>query len=164
MNKIIKAFKPIVIWVSILIFAFPTSVVANEAISPEAEEHILSNLSRANIPCAAVAVIQDGETSYIFKNSTYDTLFQIGSVAKSFTGFGILLLEDMGLLSIYDPVNMHLPWFKASYNGQPVPYLAIYHLLQNASGITNDERLFPMARATETTEEFITRLSLGFKL
>ena len=76
----------------------------------------------------------------------------------------MLLLEDMGLLSVYDPVNQHLPWFKASYNGMQVPNLAIYHLLQNASGITNDERLFPMAAATETRSEFISRLSLGFEL
>ena len=99
----------ILLMLTLLFAAIPLVVSANPIISSEAEEHILNELRRANIPNAAVAVIEGGETSYILKDSTYDTLFQIGSVAKSFTGFGVLLLEDMGLLSVNEPVNQHLP-------------------------------------------------------
>ncbi|MCL2621292.1 MAG: serine hydrolase, partial [Defluviitaleaceae bacterium] len=131
----------------VLILALPITTFAQTIISNEAEEHILSELRRANIPNAAVAVMQNGETSYIFKDSTQDTLFQIGSVTKSFTGFGVLLLEDMGLLSVSDPVNRHLPWFDVRYNDIPVT-VTIYNLLQHRSGLTSDERLFPMAKVT----------------
>jgi len=41
-----------------------------------------------SIPNAAIAVIQNDEALYIFKDSSHDTLFQIGLLAKSFTGFG----------------------------------------------------------------------------
>jgi CubicO group peptidase (beta-lactamase class C family) len=63
----------------------------------------------------------------------------------------------MGLLSITDPINMHLPWFEAHYNGAAVPHadMRIYNLLQHTSGFTHDERRFPSAQI-ETADEFIS--------
>jgi len=143
-----------------LICALPIAAFAQTGVSSEAQEHILSQLRRACIPNAAVAVIQGGETSYILKDSERDTLFQIGSVAKSFTAFGVLLLEDMGLLSVSDPVNRHLPWFEARYRGVPVPHedITIYNLLHNTSGITSDERRFPSIWLG-TQDEFVAELA-----
>ncbi|MCL2621228.1 MAG: serine hydrolase, partial [Defluviitaleaceae bacterium] len=150
---------------TLLFTAIPLVVSANPIISSEAEEHILNELRRANIPNAAVAVIQGGETSYILKDSTHETLFQIGSVAKSFTGFGVLLLEDMGLLSVNDPVNQHLPWFEVRYDNLPVPHedITIYNLLQHTSGFTSDERRFPSTVDEITKDEMITQL-MGIEL
>ena len=143
-----------------LMGALSTTAFASPAINREAEEHILNELRRARIPNAAVAVIQDGETSYIFQDSTYDMLFEIGSVTKSFTGFGVLFLEDMGLLSVNDPVNEHLSWFEVNYNGMPVPHedITIYNLLHHTSGFTGDERRFPPTSEVMTTDEFIAQL------
>jgi len=154
--------KGFVIFIAIflLLTTFPTTAFAAQKISNEAEEHILDQLRRARIPNAAVAVIQDGQTSYIFRDSTHETLFQIGSISKSFTGFGVMLLEDMGLLSVYDPVNQHLPWFEVRYNGEPVPPgdITIYNLLQHTSGLTSDERRFPSS-FIETADEFIAQFT-----
>jgi len=143
----------------------PVFAVAQAAVSNEAEEHILSELNRANIPNAAVAIIQGGETTYILKDSEHDTIFQIGSVAKSFTGFGVLLLEDMGFLSVSDPVNQHLPWFEVRYNSKPVPHddITIYNLLQHTSGFTSDEMRFPSTVQELSTDELIERL-IGIEL
>ena len=142
----------------IFILAIPLTASAS-VLDNELEEHIRNELNRANFPNSAVAVIQDGETTFILDNSEYDTLYQIGSLAKSFTGFGVLLLEDMGLLSVTDPVNQHLPWFEVRYNNAPVPYedITIYNLLHNTSGITSDERHFPSV-TLESAEEFIEQL------
>ena len=52
----------------------PTAAFAS-GVSSEAEEHILNGLSRARFPNAAVAIIQDYETSFIFKDSAQDMLF-----------------------------------------------------------------------------------------
>jgi len=141
------------------------SLTALAATSNEAEEHILNELRRARIPNAAIAVIQDGETSYILKDSEHDTLFAIASVTKPFTAFGVLLLEDMGLLSIHDPVNQHLSWFEVSYNGLPVPHedITIHNLITHTSGIAQNEDRFPRATPTETSEEFTARL-IGMEL
>ena len=150
-----------------LLPVLPTVVYAsaNSAISNEAQEHILSQIRRARIPNAAIAVIQDGETSFILQDTTYDALYNIASVSKSFTGFAVLLLEDMGLLSVSDPVNRHLPWFGVYYNGVPVPHedITIYNLLHHTSGISSNENRFPRAAVTETTNEFISRL-MGMEL
>jgi len=174
MNKIIQKRKgkqpkrkplSIMLLLTLLLTAIPTGAAAASVISSEAEEHILNELGRANIPNAAVAVIQNGETSYIFKDSTHDTLFQIGSVAKSFTGFGVLLLEDMGLISVSDPVNQHLPWFEVRYNGASVPHqdITIYNLLHHTSGFTSDERRFPPSFSGITADGFKEHL-MGIEL
>jgi len=148
-----------------LVLMFQTSVLAQGVVNHEIEEHIISQLQRANIPNAAVAVIHDGETSYILKDSNYDMLFGIGSVAKPFTAFGVLVLEEMGLLSVSDPINMHLPWFEARYNGALVPHgdMRVYNLLQHTSGFTHDDRRFPNFRV-ETANEFISLYSSGIEL
>ena len=149
----------------ILVFTFSMSLTAFSAVSNEAEEHILNQLQRANIPNAAVAVIQNGDPSFILIDSEHDTLFSIASVTKPFTSFGVLLLEDMGLLSIHDPVNQHLPWFEVTYNGLPVPHgdITIHLLITHTSGIAQNENRFPRATPTETTEEFTARL-IGMEL
>ena len=165
MRRTLKAIGSVAMVFVMLTLTLSNTAFANATISSEAEEHILNELRRTHIPNAAIAAIQDGETSYIFRDSTQDTLFQIGSVTKSFTGFGVLLLEDMGLLSVTDPVNQHLPWFQVNYNSLPVPHddITIYNLLQHTSGFTSDERLFRQAELTETTGEFIERL-VGLEL
>jgi len=150
----------ILLLVALLLTAIPNFAFAHSSMSTEAEAHILNELRRANIPNAAIAVIQGGETSYILKDSEHDTLFEIGSVTKSFTGFGVLLLEDMGLLSVSDPVSQHLPWFEVRYNGEPVPHedITIYNLLQHTSGFTSDERRFPSTVKELSKDELISQL------
>ena len=162
MLKVIKGKVPsMVLYLILLILVLPTAVFAQAGVSREAEEHILNELRRANIPNAAIAVIQDGETSYIFRNSAHDTLFQIGSVSKSFTGIGVLLLEDMGLLSVHDPVNQYLSWFEVNYSGVPVPHedITIYNLLHHTSGFTNDERRFPANVINLSKDNFTAQLT-----
>jgi len=158
MKKLLAA---LLLLILLFTMATPAFAVAQTVVSNEAEEHILNELSRANIPNAAIVVIQGGETSYILKDSEYDTIFQIGSVAKSFTGFGVLLLEDMGLLSVIDPITQHLPWFEVNYNGEPVPHedITIYNLLQHTSGFTSDERRFPSTVQELSTDELIRQLN-----
>lgn len=62
------------------------------------------------------------------------TLFELGSTSKAFTGLGILLLKERGLLKLDDPITKYIPWFSASYNGKPV-VLKIRHFINQTSGI-----------------------------
>ena len=159
MNK--RKVMSLVVCIIVLIGLLPITALANTATTNEAEEHILNELRRARIPNAAVAVIKDDETSFILKDSEPNTLFQLASVAKPITAFGVLLLDDMRLLSVEDPVNKHLPWFEVRYNGVLVPHedITIYNLMQHTSGIAQNESRFPSAILAETTEEFTTRLT-----
>lgn len=62
-----------------------------------------------------------------------DTLFEIGSIGKSFTAHVILQLEAEGRLSVDDPVVRHLPWFRVPRTGARI---TIHHLLSHTAGIS----------------------------
>lgn len=64
------------------------------------------------------------------------TLFEIGSIGKSFTAFCVMALADEGRLDPDDPVVRHLPWFEvppAAPGAQPI---TLHHLLSHTGGIT----------------------------
>jgi CubicO group peptidase (beta-lactamase class C family) len=65
-----------------------------------------------------------------------NTLFDIASVAKQFTAFAILMLEDEGKLNLDDDIRNHLPDLPA-YEHK----VTILHLLQHTSGIASTDVL-----------------------
>jgi CubicO group peptidase (beta-lactamase class C family) len=86
-----------------------------------------------------------------------DTLFQIGSVSKSFTCIALLQLEERGLLGRDDPVTEHLPWFSVSSRHAPI---TLHHLMTHTAGIVIGSDAKPSAwtevwdlRHTEATCE-----------
>ena len=63
-----------------------------------------------------------------------DTLFQIGSIGKSFTACCVLQLVEEGRLDLHTPVTRYLPWFEVrSAFDEPI---ALHHLLTHTAGIT----------------------------
>ena len=68
----------------------------------------------------------------IQKPVTAETLFQIGSISKSFCSIILLQLQEKGLLSIDDPVTKHLPWFKIQSQYPPI---TLRHLMSHTAGI-----------------------------
>ena len=50
-----------------------------------------------------------------------DTIFQIRSMTKPFTAVGVMILEETGVLTLDDPVEIHLPEFGALRVGTTVP-------------------------------------------
>ena len=91
-------------------------------------------------PGCALAVIKDGQIvykqGYGLANLEYNvpitpsTVFNIGSMAKQFTAFGIALLEAEGKLSLDDDLRLHLP--EMPDFGVP---LTIRHLIHHTSGL-----------------------------
>ena len=61
-----------------------------------------------------------------------DTLFQFGSIGKSFTAIVALQLVEQGLLDLHAPVTDVLPWF--SVGGTTAP-ITLHHLLTHSSGL-----------------------------
>ncbi|HSJ52484.1 MAG TPA: serine hydrolase domain-containing protein, partial [Anaerolineae bacterium] len=68
------------------------------------------------------------------------TLFEIGSISKSFTAIALLQLREAGLVDLHRPVRHYLPWFHVP----PGPGLAgragteaitLHHLLTHTAGI-----------------------------
>jgi D-alanyl-D-alanine carboxypeptidase len=61
-----------------------------------------------------------------------DTLFEIGSVSKSFTAFALMQLVEDGKLDLHAPVTNYLPWFEVQSKYGPI---TIHHLLSHTAGI-----------------------------
>ena len=66
---------------------------------------------------------------YGIKNSS-ETLFNATDLAKQFTVFSILMLEDQGVLSIHDDIKMHLPLLS-----NLKPRITLKHLMEQTSGL-----------------------------
>jgi CubicO group peptidase (beta-lactamase class C family) len=65
---------------------------------------------------------------------TPDTLFEIGSIGKTFTAVATLQLVDEGRIDLHVPVDRYLPWFAVPQRaGQPP--ITIAHLLSHTAGI-----------------------------
>jgi CubicO group peptidase (beta-lactamase class C family) len=62
-----------------------------------------------------------------------ETLFEIGSIGKTFTAIAILQLVEEGRLDLDAPVVDALPWFEAPVVGRPI---TIHDLLTHTAGIT----------------------------
>jgi len=63
---------------------------------------------------------------------TPNTLFEIGSISKSFTSILLLRLQEQGLLNINDPVKKYLPWFQVQSEYVPI---TLRHLMSHTAGI-----------------------------
>ncbi|HEX8160645.1 MAG TPA: serine hydrolase domain-containing protein [Pyrinomonadaceae bacterium] len=63
---------------------------------------------------------------------TPETLFQIGSISKSFVAIALLQLRDEGKLDLHKPVAEYLPWLRINSRFEPV---TTHHLLSHSGGL-----------------------------
>jgi CubicO group peptidase (beta-lactamase class C family) len=61
------------------------------------------------------------------------TLFQIGSISKSFVAIAILSLADEGKIDLHKPVIEYLPWLKVESTYAP---FTTHHLLTHTAGLS----------------------------
>ncbi len=69
-----------------------------------------------------------------------DTLFEIGSISKSFTAIALLQLQEAGRLDVHSPVQCTLPWFQVppgpGLEGRAgMELITLHHLLTHTAGI-----------------------------
>ena len=62
-----------------------------------------------------------------------DTLFEIGSISKSFVGIATVQLSDEGKLDLQKPVKEYLPWLRIESTYSPI---TTHHLLSHTSGLS----------------------------
>ena len=63
---------------------------------------------------------------------TPDTLFEFGSIGKSFTSILFQQLVDAGDYDLHAPITAYLPWFEVSSEYEPI---TTHHLLSHTSGL-----------------------------
>ncbi|AFL99297.1 penicillin-binding protein, beta-lactamase class C [Desulfitobacterium dehalogenans ATCC 51507] len=133
----------------ILFTGFTVPVYALSDTQSAAIQKLLDDACRiSGVPGISTSIINGDETLYISSGygnrerglpANENTLYELASVSKAFTGAGILLLEEQGLLSMTDPIEKYLPWFTLKYQGTPVDMqsLTLNHFLHHTSGLTN---------------------------
>ena len=98
-------------------------------------------LKRRGLPGMAVAVAGPGDEITLTCKGWAElrrtpigteTLFELGSIGKTFTGLIALQLADEGALDLQAPVTEHLPWFSVR---SPYGAIALEHLLTHTAGL-----------------------------
>ena len=72
-----------------------------------------------------------------------ETLFEIGSIGKTFTAVAALQLSEAGALDLQAPVTAYLPWFRVRSAHGPI---TLHHLLSHTAGIIAGMDQTPEAR------------------
>jgi CubicO group peptidase (beta-lactamase class C family) len=103
-------------------------------------------LSEYGIPSAAIGVLHDGEiTDFAIgvKNlstkepATNDTIYQCGSITKTWTALAFMQLIDEGKVGLDEPVRTYLPAFKVA-DPEVSAKVTPRHLLNHTNGIEED--------------------------
>jgi CubicO group peptidase (beta-lactamase class C family) len=105
-------------------------------------DNIFDSVFKADEPGGAVLIAKDGKIIYekgfgvedITTKKAIDnnTLFNVGSISKTFVAFGILQLAKENKLSIDDDIYKYFPDFKDSSIAKKIK---IHHLLTHSSGL-----------------------------
>ena len=124
-----------------LLLIHPLAALAGKAEpTPEALEAIFSSWDREDSPGCAAGALSRGE--FVFRGAwgmahlehaiplTPDSVFRMASVSKQFTVAAVLRAEDLGLVSLEDPIRLHFPDLPAW--AEPV---RVCHLFHHTSGI-----------------------------
>lgn len=109
-----------------------------------AEKIIKKVMKKGKIPGVCVVIVRKGKEDIIkgfgYADSkkkipvTSDTLFELASSSKSFTGLALLQLEKKKLINLKDLVSKYFPWFYVKYYEEKYD-LTIKQLLHHTSGI-----------------------------
>src|SRR5690606_22666491 len=109
---------------------------------PAFDDFAQAYLARHEVPGAAISIVT--RTGSVYRRgfglrdreagapATPATVFGIASLTKSVTGLTTLALQAAGVLSIDDPVTLHLPDFAYPGLGEDV---RLRHLLSHSSGL-----------------------------
>lgn len=105
------------------------------------ENFIFEKMTESKLPSVTISLVKDQELvwtrAFGYKNlergnaATPESLYGIGSVTKSFTVLGVLLLVEQGKMALDDPIDKYVD-FPVKPFGEPI---RIWHLLSHTSGI-----------------------------
>ncbi|EON72147.1 serine hydrolase domain-containing protein [Lysinibacillus sphaericus] len=129
------------------------------------EQFVEEQRAISKIPGLSLVIVEKGKTVYqkgfgyadVKEKTpvTSNTLFEIGSTTKAFTGLAILQLEKEGLLTRTDDVRKYIPWLELKYNGD-VQTVTINQLLYHTSGIASNT----IARIPKSTADNAIELTV----
>jgi D-alanyl-D-alanine carboxypeptidase len=119
-----------------------SDVSISERIFDALEPHVEASMKRNRTPGIALALTDRnglvGTRTWGYADLktktpvTEQTLFQIGSISKSFTALALLQAQEDGVIDINEPVSSYLPWFEVKSRFEQI---RVRHLLTHTAGI-----------------------------
>ena len=116
----------------------------------EIERYVERRMDQVNMPGMALAVTDRDTTLKIDTFGYADiaakapvesgTMFEIGSIGKSFTNIALLQLRDEGRLDLHAPVSSYLPWFEVQSDYGPI---TAHHLMTHTAGLPSGTDIGP---------------------
>lgn len=109
-------------------------------------ERIAELLAEYRIPSAAIGVLHDGKITEFATGvtnvttgeaATTGTVYQIGSMTKTWTALAFMRLADEGRVSLDEPVRTYLPGFRVA-DAEVSAKVTPRHLLNHTNGIEED--------------------------
>jgi len=160
---------------SVILYMFFIS--CNEPVTTEKQLDLLfDSLFKKDEPGGAILIAKDNDVIYqkgfgladikTKEAITSNTLFNVGSISKTFVSFGILKLAKENKLSLNDDLYKYFPDFKDSVIAKKIK---LYHLLTHTSGlpdlrkVTEDSVFYLTAKDAENWEPIKQTDSLEFE-
>jgi CubicO group peptidase (beta-lactamase class C family) len=153
----------------LLLCVLTIGFVQTHAFSADSRDTIDSLLQthrkNADVPGIAAAILQDGRTVYSAakgKEASGGSLetsspMCIGSLSKSFTALGVLLLEERGAVDLDAPVRRYIPYFRVA-DRQLSGEITVRDLLYQESGLARENSV-PSSDYGSSLEERVRELS-----
>ncbi|NFE18961.1 beta-lactamase family protein [Clostridium botulinum] len=168
-----------VLTILILFSGFPTQGCPLSNAQSAAIQALLDDACRiSGVPGMSISILADDEVFYFSSgyadrekglSASENTLYELASVSKAFTGIGILMMEKQGLLSMTDPIQKYLPWFTLKHQGKPIDMqsITLNNFLHHTSGLTNGShsQIIPQGNTPEMlrkTVEMLVDAELSF--
>jgi CubicO group peptidase (beta-lactamase class C family) len=116
----------------------------------QVDEALARYMKENNTPGVTLAVTARAGTLHVLTRGwadrkarrpvTPETLFEIGSISKSFTAVALLQLRDEGRFDPKEPLTRYLPWFQVQSKYAPITG---HHLLTHTAGLPGDRDDIP---------------------
>jgi CubicO group peptidase (beta-lactamase class C family) len=148
-----------------------TSASGQADLTNKVDEFIKDHMAAERIPGISVAVMREGKIilakGYGLSNVEHnvpvrpETLFQSGSVGKTFTIFGVMMLVDEGKLKLEDKINKYFTDAPPEWDK-----ITVRNLLEHTSGMGGypDDFNFRVDRTEDEIYRSIRSAPLAFKL
>ena len=157
----------------ILISKFPMISYALSDSESDSIQTLLNDACRiSGVPGMSMTILENNEVFYFSSGyadrekrllASENTLYELASVSKAFTGMGILLMEEKGMLSMSDSIQKYLPWFTLKYQGRPIDMqnITLNDFLHHTSGLTNSghSQYIPQGNTPDMLRKTVEMLS-----
>lgn len=147
----------------ILALLFITVIATSRAQSAEEKlQHSLDSISKqdglagfgVSVFTLDTVLFQGGFGYADLKNKkpyTVETIQNIGSISKTFTGVALMKAVEMGKLTLDTPINELLP-FKVEHPKYPAQQITVRHLATHTSGIIDLEKTYDKSYVLENPD------------